>query len=234
MMKQGARVCIASLEMKPKRLLMRLTRQASALAEPSIEYIHAIHEWFGEKLWLFDLVGTAKSKRLLEIFQYAHQRYGIDVFVIDSLMKLDIVEDDYKLQKAIIEQLCDFKNQHNCQIHLVVHPRKTEDESKVPGKLDIKGTGAIADLADNCFSIWRNKSKEELVKIQLNGAKLNETQLNTVNSSDCRLYCNKQRNGDWEGALGFWFHPASLQYLSQPDCKPKRIVEYSKLSTQTI
>jgi twinkle protein len=31
-MKQGARVCIASLELKPKRLLMRLTRQASALA----------------------------------------------------------------------------------------------------------------------------------------------------------------------------------------------------------
>ncbi|WP_237760744.1 toprim domain-containing protein [Legionella rubrilucens] len=230
MMKQGARVCIASLEMKPKRLLMRLTRQASALAEPSIEYIHAIHEWFEDKLWLFDLVGTAKSKRLLEVFQYARQRYGIDVFVIDSLMKLDIVEDDYKLQKAIIEQLCDFKNQHNCQIHLVVHPRKTEDESKVPGKLDIKGTGAIADLADNCFSIWRNKGKEELIKKQSSGAKLNEIQLNTVNSSDCRLYCNKQRNGDWEGALGFWFHPASLQYLCNPDKKPVRIVEYSKLA----
>ena len=38
-MKQGARVCIASLELKPKRLLMRLTRQAGALAEPTEEYM---------------------------------------------------------------------------------------------------------------------------------------------------------------------------------------------------
>jgi twinkle protein len=98
-MKQGARVCIASLELKPKRLLMRLTRQAGALAEPTEEYIRAIHTWYEDKLWLFDLVGTAKSKRLLDVFLYARQRYNIDVFVIDSFMKLDIAEDDYKAQK---------------------------------------------------------------------------------------------------------------------------------------
>ncbi|WP_262337502.1 bifunctional DNA primase/helicase [Legionella genomosp. 1] len=234
MMKQGARVCIASLEMKPKRLLMRLTRQASALAEPSIEYIHAIHEWLGDKLWLFDLVGTAKVKRLLEVFQYARQRYGVDVFVIDSLMKLDIFEDDYKMQKALIEQLCDFKNQHNCHIHLVIHPRKTEDESKAPGKLDIKGTGAITDLADNCFSIWRNKKKEKLIQKHLTGSKLDYDEQKIVKASDCKWICNKQRNGDWEGTIGFWFDPASLQYLSQPDCKPSRIVEYSKIITSSI
>ncbi|WP_131781175.1 toprim domain-containing protein [Legionella gresilensis] len=227
LMKQGARVCIASLEIKPKRLLMRLTRQASALATPSIEYIHAIHEWFENKLWLFDLVGTAKLTRLLDVFLYAHQRYGVDVFVIDSLMKLDICEDDYKTQKALMEQLCDFKNQHNCQIHLVIHPRKTNDESQPPGKLDIKGTGAISDLADNCFSIWRNKKKEELIQAQSTGAKLDKAELEIVQASDCKLICTKQRNGDWEGSFGFWFHPASLQYLPKLTSKPTRVVEYS-------
>jgi twinkle protein len=227
-MKQGARVCIASLELKPKRLLMRLTRQAGALAEPSPEYIQAIHEWYENRLWLFDLVGTAKSKRLFEVFLYARQRYGIDVFVIDSLMKLDIAEDDYKGQKSLIEQLCDFKNQHGCHIHIVVHPRKGTDESQPPGKLDSKGTGAISDLADNCFTIWRNKEKENLNQKLVSGSELTAQELEKLKSADCLWCCDKQRNGDWEGRFAFWFHHASLQYLDRPEQKPIRIVEYSR------
>ncbi|WP_412756285.1 toprim domain-containing protein [Legionella bozemanae] len=226
-MAQGARVCIASLELKPSRLLMRLTRQAGAIEKPTIEYIEVIHKWYEDKLWLFDLVGTAKSARLLEVFLYAYQRYGIDVFVIDSLMKLDIAEDDYKTQKAFIEQLCDFKNQYNCHIHIVVHPRKGADESLLPGKLDNKGTGAISDLADNCFTVWRNKNKEQIKQTQSSGFDLTEKELKKLEDADCLWRCDKQRNGDWEGKLGFWFDKVTLQYLSNPAHKPVRIVDYS-------
>jgi twinkle protein len=48
----------------------------------------------------------------------------------------------------------------------IYDPRKGLDESKPPGKLDSKGTGAISDLADNCFSIWRNKEKERLTQVK--------------------------------------------------------------------
>jgi twinkle protein len=226
-MKQGALVCIASLELKPKRLLYRLTRQAGALKKPTEGYIHAIHDWYKDKLWLFDLVGTAKIERLLEVFLYARQRYGIDVFIIDSFMKLDIAEDDYKSQKIFIEKLCDFKNQYNCHIHLVTHPRKGADESQPPGKLDMKGTGAISDLADNCFTIWRNKSKESLLQIQASGRTLSSEQMEKLKDADCFWCCDKQRNGDWEGRFGFWFHPGSLQYLSHESQKPVYFVDYS-------
>ncbi|MFS9443728.1 toprim domain-containing protein [Legionella pneumophila] len=226
-MKEGARVCIASLEIMPKRLLMRLTRQAGALESPSIEYIHAIHSWYEDKLWIFDLVGNAKSKRILDVFLYARQRYGINVFVIDSFMKLDIAEDDYKAQKNFMEQLCDFKNQHNCHIHIIVHPRKGTDESQPPGKLDNKGTGAISDLADNCFTIWRNKHREFLKQKQSIGEPLEPKELKKLNESDCLWCCDKQRNGEWEGRFGFWFHRESLQYLGKPDQKPVRVVDYS-------
>lgn len=226
-MKQGARICIASLELKPRRLLMRLTRQAGAIFHPTPEYIQAIHNWYEDKLWLFDLVGTAKSNRLIEVFLYARQRYGIDVFVIDSLMKLDIAEDDYKAQKAFIEQLCDFKNQHGCHIHVVVHPRKGADESQPPGKLDNKGSGAISDLADNCFSVWRNKEKERLTQKQASGIILTEKEQEKIQNADCLWGCDKQRNGDWEGRFAFWFHNASLQYLTNAEQKPIRYVDYS-------
>lgn len=226
-MKNGARVCIASLELKPRRLLARLTRQAAGLALPSEEYVQAIFKWYGDKLWLFDLVGTAKTKRLLEVFLYARQRYGTDVFVIDSFMKLDIAEDDYKAQKSFIEQLCDFKNQYNCHIHIIVHPRKSADETMAPGKLDNKDTGAISDLADNCFTVWRNKKKEELLRVQSSGKNLTPEQLEKLNDVDSLWCCDKQRNGDWEGKIGLWFDLASFQYLNHAKQKPIQFVEYS-------
>lgn len=219
-MKQDSRVCIASLELKPARLLARLTRQASGIAEPSDSHIRMIHEWYGNYLWLFDLVGTAKSKRLLEVFTYARQRYGIDMFVIDSFMKLDIAEDDYKAQKSFIEQLCDFKNQYNCHVHLIVHPRKGADESLAPSKLDNKGTGAISDLADNCFSVWRNKNKESAKLLQSQRVMLDVKQSRALTEPDSLWICDKQRNGDWEGRIGLWFDPYSYQYLNSETDKP--------------
>lgn len=227
-MLQGARICIASLELKPRQLLKNLTRQASGLRHPTNEYIKAIHEWYHQRLWMFDLVGTAKTKRLLEVFQYARQRYGIDVFVIDSFMKCGIGEEDLNAQKLFVEQLCDFKNTHDCHIHLVVHPRKGTDETKAPGKLDIKGSGSISDLADNCYTIWRNKKKEDEIR------KLNNTALpdSLLDKPDCILLCDKQRNGEWEGKLFFWFNHDALQYLENRYLKPLYMVEWSNQSNR--
>ena len=114
-----------------------------------------IDDWLYGKLYIFNLVGTGKIDRMLEVFLYARRRYGIDVFVIDSLTTLSIAEDDFNAQKELTEKLRDFKLEHNCHIHLVAHPRKPRDEMIIPGKYDIRGAGAISDLADNCFSVWR-------------------------------------------------------------------------------
>lgn len=195
LMRQQARVCIASLEMKPERLLMRLTRQVTATAQPSEALIRQAHDWYSDKLWLFDLVGTAKTDRLLDVFRYARQRYGVDVFLLDSMLKCNIADDDYNAQKAFLEQLCDFKNAHPCHVHVVAHPRKGVDENNIPGKLDIKGSGSISDLADNCFTVWRNKDKH------------------TTSDPDCVWSCHKQRNGEWEGKIALWFDSESFQYI---------------------
>lgn len=228
-MKQGARVCIASMELKPQKLLMRLTRQASALDLPTQDYIHAIHEWYHGKLWMFDLIGTAKAERLLEVFKYTRQRYGVDVFVIDSFMKCGIDENDYNAQKAFIEQLCDFKNEHHCHIHIVIHPRKGMDESKAPSKLDVKGTGAMTDLADNCLAVWRNKHKEEAIRqCEINRESPSK---DLLEQPDCLLICDKQRNGDWEGKLGLFYDRKSFQYLNNAYQKPLRYVSFSKSQT---
>ena len=102
--------------------------------------------------WVFGLTGTAKADRLIEIFDYARRRYGIQLFIIDSLMKCGIGDDDYNGQKAFVDSICDFKNKTNSHVILVTHSRKGDSEEKPTGKMDVKGSGAITDLTDNLLS----------------------------------------------------------------------------------
>lgn len=224
-MAQGERVCIASMELTPARLLARLTRQAAGMKSgvPSPEYIKAIHDWYRDRLWIYECTGSAKTKRLLETFAYARRRYGVRVFVIDSLMKCGIGEDDYNAQKEFVEALCDFKHEHDCHIFLVTHSRKGESEEKPTGKFDVKGTGSITDLADNVFTIWRNKRKErELSKPE------HEQESKYIDMPDCLFICSKQRNGDWEGTIGLWFDRNSYQYLGSENDRLREYVKFSK------
>ncbi|HET6725055.1 MAG TPA: toprim domain-containing protein, partial [Gammaproteobacteria bacterium] len=207
----GERACIASMELQPRRLLHRLTRQAAAMAEPSIPYIRAVHDWYADKLWVFNVTGAAKAQRLLEVFTYARRRYGIRLFVVDSLLKCGIAEDDYNGQKLFVEALCDFKNEFDCHVLLVTHPRKGENEIHERGKMDVRGSGAITDLADNVTTIWRNKKKEkEIEDARIVGADVGE---DTQKKPDALWIWDKQRNGEWEGKVALWWDQASFQYL---------------------
>lgn len=208
-MSQGERVCLASMELRPEKLLYRMLRQMTASREPRIADIKACMAWLQERAWIFNTIGTASAARILEVFTYARKRYGVTQFVIDSLMKCGIDDDDYNGQKAFVDRLCDFKLQHDCHVHLVAHSRKKQNEDGAPGKMDIKGSGTISDLADNLFSVWRNKKKEAGEDTGLR--------------YDAILNCDKQRHGEWEGALGFFFDKDSFQYIDEEHEHPRRM-----------
>lgn len=232
MMKQGARVCVASMEMLPAELMARTYLQCTGRSNPSFQYLKAVDEWIKGKLFIFDLVGTAKITRLLDVFLYARRKYGVDVFIVDSLTTLNIAEDDYNGQKQLTEMLRDFKIMHNCHIHLVAHPRKPRDESEIPGKYDIRGGGAISDLADNCFSVWRNKKKEELSRKMARGDHMSSEECDNLLKGDTYLKCDKNRHGVGkfkEGVFSFWFDEQSNQYREVESNKIKPIIEYSCL-----
>jgi len=214
---QNEKICIASFEMKPRKTLARIVRQMTGSKQPLEEDIASCHRWFDGKFWIFDLVGTAKTTRLFEVFRYAYHRYGIRQFVIDSLMKCGINEDDYNRQKAFVDELSDFAHEIDGHTHLVAHARKGASEEQVVGKLDVKGTGAITDLADNTFSVWRNKYKElELAKIE-NGEASESDLADILNKPDALLTCDKQREGEWEGRVGLFFDKASLRFYDNPE-----------------
>lgn len=224
-MHQGERVCIASFEMHPRKTLSRMIRQAHGKGELEKAEIEAALSWLDGKLWIFDLLGTAKVDRLLEVFRYAYRRYGVQQFVIDSLLKCGINPDDYNNQKAFIDLLNDFANETNAHVHLVAHARKDENELTPPGKLDVKGAGDITDLSSNVWSVWRNRVKEEDVAKLDAGEKTKLSRAEIERKPDALLMCVKARDDrNEEGRIGLYLHKDSLQFHARQGAEPFRYI----------
>ena len=159
MVRQSETVCIASLEMRPLATLARMARQATAQDTPGPREVRAFYAALNERLWLYDQQGTIRHDRMLAVVRYAREHLGVNHFVIDSLMKCGINGDDYNVQKRFVDNLATYARDSGLHIHLIAHSRKRESEHKPMDKFDIKGASEITDLADNVFTLWRNKRK---------------------------------------------------------------------------
>lgn len=204
LMRQFERVCMASLEMPPVRTMARMSRQAHGSAEPPRHYLQSFARWTDGRLWLYDHVGSCKPAVMMAVIRYAVSKFGVTHFIVDNLAKVIAGEDSYNEQKDFVNGLCTIAHDTGVHIHLVLHVRKGKSENDLPGKFEIKGSGAITDLVDNVFIVWRNKAKEAAIR---------DGEENDPDSPDAMLCLEKQRNGESEGRYGFWFDRQSMQYL---------------------
>jgi len=210
---QFEKVCVASLEMPPVRTMARMSRQACGAFEPPASFIRKFGAWTDGKLWLYDHVGACKPALMAAVIRYAVDKFKITHFVVDNLMKVVAGEDNYNEQKDFVNTLCSIAHDTGVHIHLVLHIKKLKDEGTVPGKFDIKGSGAITDLVDNVFVVWRNKPKEQ---------SLRESGMEKQDEPDAILSLDKQRNGETEGRYALWFDHSSMQYLESRHDHPKQ------------
>lgn len=211
---QGARVCIASLEMKPEATLARMTRQLTNERVPSRKLLDKAFDWMHDKIFIFDVVGVVNYRKVLEVFKYAYHRYGVSQFVIDSFMRCNVDEEDKKAQLDFMNQIVAFVNQYGAHIHVVCHPRKGLNEEHYVGKMDVKGSGCLTDLPWNVFSIWRNKNKERELsgEAQPGNKKRGHKDKDIREEPDGMFICDKQREGEWENMVGLYFDPESQRY----------------------
>ena len=222
---QGQKVLIASMEMPPRATLGRMMKQAGGVVSPPKPYRKALLDWLAPNLWLFVDKLTPKPKDLMECFEYAYRRYGINVFVIDSLTNM-VRQDDYEGQQKFIEQLVNFKMAFPVTIFLVTHVRKGESEMTAPNKYDIKGSGSITDLADGFIAIFKNKRKQEAVAQA--EILMEEVDEKYAKQWDSYLEVLKNRNGQYEGKIGFEFDVDAMQFKERRGSKAKQYIDYSK------
>lgn len=201
------KVMIASLEMKPVNTLVRMCIQASGKVGPTPHMREQFLKTANEQLWIYDQVGEVDPEAALGVVTYAADHLGCDHIFWDSLMMAGIGHDDYDGQRQFIQTLTDIAKETNKHIHLISHLRKGTSPEYIPNANDIMGSSMIGNLASNIVCVWSNKPK---IHARSTGEKVDD------NDPDLRLIVDKQRNGEFEGHIGLYFHRPSLQFMETP------------------
>lgn len=214
---------IASLEMKPEQTLYRMIRQYSQ-CPPSSKACEEAIQRFNSNLWIYDQLDVVQHQRILALCHFAAKKLNINDIVIDSLMMCGIGYEDYVQEKKFVNALAAIAKKYNIHIHLVCHMRKGQDIYKRLTRWDIRGAGAIGDIADNIIIIQRNLRKEEAkkkleAKQQNQKVQLNEMDEKYLEQCDVYLRFDKNRHGGKTGLAKMFFHEYSNQ-LTHVDCKP--------------
>jgi twinkle protein len=207
-----SKVCIASLEMKPRETLLRMCQQAAGCF-PGVDFAREFSEWGENRICIYDQLDTVEAVRILGMVRYAAMELGCKHVVIDSLTKCGLAEEDYAAEKKFLDRLQWTAKRCNVHVHLICHMRKGISEDRVPNKFDIKGSGAITDLADNVVVCWKDKRKEEAKKKRMANQTLSEEEQESLTRPDQKMIIEKQRHGSWEGTFLLWFDDPSLQFI---------------------
>ena len=211
LMGQQTKCLIASLEMRAVLTLSRMVQQSLKSTDPTEDYIRKFCGRAADKLWIYDQTGSTTTEDMIATLYYGKHILGVEVFVIDSLMKMsDISEESLEAQKMFVDKLAVTVRDLNIAVFLVAHTRKMKSEEEIPDATNIMGSSHIRNLCDNIICVWRNRSKERLIE----EGKTSEADLKII--PDCKVFVQKQRNAQWEGSFNFWFDQKGLRYNESP------------------
>ena len=111
-----------------------------------------------DKIFIYGDEDYNINKILLKM-EILAKRFGVKVFCIDNLMVIeDDEKDEYKIQTSIVKKLKNFAKKYNCVVHLVAHPRKSQNADV--NKDDVAGSANITNLADYVTSIERKFNED--------------------------------------------------------------------------
>ncbi len=219
--RQGEKICLVSLEMPASELAATLIRIVLGTYPQTQhrEKSDAALAWLGDKFWLVDKVGVLHWSKVLPLLAYAAKRYGCTRFVIDSLVRLGVRDDDLDGQAEAVSAILAFAAEYG-HVHLVVHPKKGEDETTAPGKFNVRGSGSMTDLCHNGFTVWRNKDKEKKMQEMRDGIGNQHDRAKIEGAMDAQISMWKNRKTGQEPWQRLWFHKGSGQFLDTPTAQP--------------
>jgi len=197
---RGEPTFFASLEEDPEDLLLRLCMVANGLREIEHEetFSDFLH-WSREKLFVWGVVGNASGSELLAVIRSLARR-GLKQAVIDSLMCLDVANDDFEKQRQFANAVAATARVSGVHIHLVVHPRKIVSRDQDPDINDVAGAREIAGIADNVIFVRRGPEE-----------------MGTDFAKSSLVHVLKNRHGGWCGKIHAYFRKDFGQVHDRPD-----------------
>lgn len=160
----------------------------------------------GETIVFSDVVGSITKDSLMEMMWFSHRRYGTSHFVIDSLMRVQGLEEDYPAQGEFCNRLQDFAKETGSHLHLVAHLSKPAQDGARPSMYAIKGSSLMVNNADNVLLVLRNPEKEKKRK----AGKLTSEEERSMHDSE--IIVEKQRETGWLGMFKLNFDSARFRF----------------------
>jgi len=195
----GSSVFLATLEEDPRAALVRLAATAAGCAPEHLTSNQM--QWFidvyAERFRIWGVVGIAQHRRLLAVARRL-AREKIRHVVIDSLMCLDIRNDDFEAQRCFANLVCATARAENIHIHLVAHPRKPQGADREVDQHEVAGARELVGTVDNVMIVRRA-----------------QTELSDSNASytPMRITSAKQRHfNGWLGDVVGWYHRNFRQF----------------------
>ena len=194
LVEQGEKVGIASLEVPVHKTIAKLARAGTTKRCPTEDQVKDFMRWCNKRLWLFNHHGMIDPRVMCAVIRYTIEKFGVQHFIVDNLMKCIRGQDNYNTEKDFVDELIAIAKFYDVHIHLVAHARKG-DESKRPNRYEIRGSSTIGDQADNCIAVWRNKPLEQKIR---EGGHRDRGEYDTIIGID------KQRENGIEGDYGLY------------------------------
>jgi twinkle protein len=160
---QDEKSFICSMEMTPEQISVKMVKSLFRDKPISPMDICEFVDALGEKTCFCDKRGFIEQSCLFSMMEFAYKRYGVTQFLIDSLMRVDGLEEDYPAQGKFLNLLAEFAKKNKVHVHLVAHPRKTAEDA-APSANDIKGSSMLRNNADNILVVSRNTAKEKRMR----------------------------------------------------------------------
>jgi hypothetical protein len=154
LLKAGKSVFVATLESDPEDYLIELAATAAGVEVVTEQQLAVFLAAYGAKIKLWGIVGVADHRKILATVR-ALAKEGLDYAVLDSLMMLDIEEDDIDEQRKFAGLLTASSITTGVHIVLVAHPKKPMDPDAAPTVHNVSGSSKLVNLAYNVLFIRR-------------------------------------------------------------------------------
>jgi twinkle protein len=234
LMMQGAKVCIASMEVPAAVTLWIMSRQLIGASGPHLEKTEANERllakalaWLNTRCVIYDFLGITDWRMLLDVFNYSVTELGMNVAILDSVMRIGIPEDDLAAQALAAAEFANFSTKTGCHLIVVNHINKGDGTMK----RRVSGSKKWTDNANNLVEIMRNEEKAtkiadayarrdarnpvtEKAAWDIDNKALTEVLEKYGNEHDAKFILAKQRHpgARQNGSVHLWFDHGSLQF----------------------
>lgn len=191
---RGSAVFLASLEEDPASVITELAATAAGTTNPTAHQVQWFIDAYGERLRLWGRPGMSSAEEMLASVA-ACGKLGSKHAIVDSLMCLDVANDDLEGQRQFMRKLAAVARVVRIHVHLVAHPRKQVSAEQELDINDVAGAREIAGLADNVIFVRRAR-KERI-----------------AGPSEMLISIRKQRHGTgYVGDIQGYFHREMRQF----------------------